>query len=40
MKPRNKFVLLAIRRRAGAHGKSRKAQRRSDKVNIKSMEAS
>lgn len=36
MKPRNHVVLALIKRHpnTGAHGKSRKAQRRADKVRI------
>jgi hypothetical protein len=33
-KPRNPFVALAHSRKAGTHDKSRKAQRRADKVNL------
>lgn len=36
LKPRNPLVAQALQRKAGAHGKSRKAQRREQAVRLKS----
>ena len=37
MKPRNIFVPLALKRKAGAHGKTEKAERRNSKMKLQRM---